>query len=79
MGLYSIPLKHQMYVTPISTIEISNECDAHDYLQLKYQMNVASLQVFNIKMPNDRGAYDVLQLIILYECDVYENMYLPLK
>lgn len=30
-------------------------------------------------MPNERGAYDFLQLIILYECDVYENMYLPLK
>lgn len=51
-----------MYVTPISTIEKSNECDAHDYLQLKYQMNMASLQVFNIKMPNERGAYDFLQL-----------------
>lgn len=64
-----------MYVTPISTIEMSNECDAHDYLQLKYEMNVASLQVFNIQMPNERGAYDFLQLKFCMN----ENKYLPLK
>lgn len=30
-------------------------------------------------MFNECGVYDFLWLIILYECDVYENMYLLLK